>query len=96
MKIGKFFNENFFTVVYAAVSSYLVYMFVTTEEGRANFIETLALGAMRETMFLVTVFVLIKMLAGVDKDLKADLFANCYTTTYFVVALVAGSAWMLR
>lgn len=96
MKLGKFFNENFFTLVYAAVSTFMVLHFVKTPEGQANFIETVALGCMREAIFLITVFVLIKMLAGFDTNLKDDLFKDSYTTTAFIIALVAGSAWMLH
>jgi hypothetical protein len=93
--LRKYLTENVFTLIYVLVAVFVVSQFVTTAEGKANLYETLAIGATREAMFLVTVFTLIKMLQGVDVNLKDDLFNNAYTTTAFICALVLGSAWML-
>jgi hypothetical protein len=81
--------------VYTIVAIIVVQQFVTKEEGRANLYETLSLGITREAMFLITVFTFIKMLQGVDSNLKEDLFANAYTTTAFICSMVIGSACML-
>jgi hypothetical protein len=93
--IRKNLTENFFTFIYSLVAAATVILFVKTPEGKANLYETLALGFIREAMFLITVFTFIKMLQGVDKDLKEDLFSNAYTTTAFICVMVIGSAMML-
>jgi hypothetical protein len=93
--VKKYLTENLFTFIYSVVAAVLVVQFVKTPEGKANLYETLALGAIREAMFLVTVFTFIKMLQGVDTNLKDDLFNNAYTTTAFICVMVMGSALML-
>jgi hypothetical protein len=93
--VRRHLTENFFVIAYTVVAIFVVRQFVTKEEGKANLYETLSLGLTREALFLVTVFTLIKMLQGIDVNLKEDLFKNAYTTTAFICSLVLGSAWML-
>lgn len=81
MNIKKVLNENVFTAAYTGVTIYLTSKFINSEEGRANLMETFSLGMVKYSFFLITIFMLTKMLAGIDKDLKQDLFATPYTTT---------------
>ena len=87
-KVKKFLNENLFTVVLSALAVLACWRFVVSEEGRAGLYEILSLKSANLVYGLLVVFLLIKFLGGIDKNIKDDLFADKYTTTAFVVALI--------
>lgn len=91
----KYINENIFIFLFALIAAFSTSMHVTSEEGRAALYETLSLGGAKLSMFYASVFVLIKFLGGIDKNLNEDLFDNSLNSTAFVSALTLGSALVL-
>jgi hypothetical protein len=96
MKLKKMLNENTFTFLFTAAAFVLSWNFIHTPEGRAAAMETFSIGFARIAFFLITSFMLIKMLGGWDQDIKQDLFADKYTTTAFVCTLLYGIAQIIK
>lgn len=92
----KYLNENLFTFLFAILSTGMAAFFIRSPEGRASTMETFSIGLIREAFFLSIVFGLIKMLQGIDVDLKEDLFKTANTTTAFICALIIGMALILN
>lgn len=96
MNIKHLLNENVFTAAFSVAAVALSLHFITSPEGQAAAMETFSIGFARVAFFLVTSFMLIKMLAGWDVNLKDDLFADKYTTTAFVCTLLFGIAQLIK
>jgi hypothetical protein len=89
-------NENTFTTMFSIAAVAMALIFINSPEGRAAAMETFSIGFIRVAFFLATSFLLIKMLAGVDVNIKEDLFADKYTTTAFVCSLLFGIAQLIK
>lgn len=94
-KIKKYINENLFITLFAAIAAFSTSMHITSEGGRAALYETLSLGLAKESLYLATLFILIKFLGGIDKNINEDLFTNPDNSTKFVSALAIGAAIVL-
>lgn len=95
MNIKKQINENIFTALFTVATSLSAYKLIGSQEGLANLYETVTLTSTRISLFLITIFLLTKLLAGVDKDIKADLFSTPENTTKTWIALVIGIALVM-
>lgn len=95
MNIRKTMNENAFAALLAAVSAGAAYKYIGSAEGIANLMETQSLTLSRVAIFLIIILGLTKLLAGLDKDIKADLFATPENTTKTWIALVVGIALVM-
>lgn len=94
-KVKKYINENIFITLFAAIAAFSTSMYITSEEGRAALYETLSLGLAKESLYFATLFILMKFLGGIDKNINEDLLTNPDNTTKFVCALAIGAAIVL-
>lgn len=94
-KIKTYINENIFITLLVVIAAFSTSMHVTSEEGRAALYETLSLGGAKLSMYYAALFILMKFLGGIDKNINEDLFTKPENTTIFVSALAVGSALVL-